>query len=541
MPAVRTLEELLDVPEFGCEIATRVPSDRLRRPLSGAHSIDLARPGAWLEEGWVMLSTCGNLGADDPGAQRDLIAELNRRGVMGLGFGVGVFHDRVPPALLAAATEREFPVFEVPFGTPFRHIISSVHRGAGGDDPGSANRMVTMQLFLVDALSEPDPTTVILSRLSSLIDMDAGIAGANGGLRPFGSLPGRLDEVGRRKIAELLDRPPSDVVVLLETGEMRGFAVPIAATVGDEGRWLVLMGGRGRSPTSLAKHVARLAASVLAAVTRLDRGQRLREAADRRAVFDSLTGDATGHEERLASRHAESAGIRLDQGVCAIAIVGRAGKPLPRHYFTRLDAAFAASSTPFVGSGTVNRVRGILGAEGSVDALRAVALPLADDVTIGVGRAVRSVGDLNRSLADAAVAARVHVAAGQEPIVSYEEIDLVTACISELPLERLGSKIERAIRDLRESEAVYETLLCYFEHHLDVGRTARALRMHPNTIRYRLARVEERIGGSLRDPSTIVALHLAVLLDRSDRLAGPLVPTQIGPQPFGVSTAPDQS
>lgn len=527
-PAVRTLGELLDVAEFGCSVASWTSPDRLGTELAGAHSIDLAQPGAWLEAGWLMLSTCGNLMAGDVVAQRELIAELDGCGVAGLGVGVGVFHDEIPSPLLEEAAARDFPVFEIPHGTPFRDIISSVHRGISNDDSWRANRMITMQAFLVDALVERDPTEVILRRLTALVGMDAGIAGRRGDLLPPGSLPGRLDETRRREIVRVLDRPSSGAMVALEVGGFSGFAVPISEISGSESRWLVLMHGRERSTNPLARPGAQLAVSVLAAVARLDRVQRLREAAGRRAVFDTLLGGRQNHEERLAACQAESAGLRVCDGVAAIAIAARGGRPLPAGLFAELDSAFAQAAIPFVGSMVGGQVRGVLATEETFDALRAIALPLAGDVVIGIGRTVRSVAELHRSLTDATVAARAYVPADREPIVPYEEIDLVTACLHELPLDRLGPKIEATIRDLRSSETVYQTMLCYFEHNLDAVQTAKVLRMHPNTIRHRLAQVEKTIGNSLRDPSTIVALHLAMLLERSaDPTAPPSVPRAV--------------
>ncbi len=45
--------------------------------------------------------------------------ELADHQLAGLGFGVGFGHREVPAALMQAATEREFPVFEVPYEVPF--------------------------------------------------------------------------------------------------------------------------------------------------------------------------------------------------------------------------------------------------------------------------------------------------------------------------------------------------------------------------------------------------------------------------------------
>ena len=45
---------------------------------------------------------------------------------------------------------------------------------------------------------------------------------------------------------------------------------------------------------------------------------------------------------------------------------------------------------------------------------------------------------------------------------------------------------------------------------------ARALRIHPNSLRYRLGRIEELTGRSLREPATIATLHLALLASAAD-------------------------
>ena len=43
-----------------------------------------------------------------------------------------------------------------------------------------------------------------------------------------------------------------------------------------------------------------------------------------------------------------------------------------------------------------------------------------------------------------------------------------------------------------------------------INATAEAMHVHPNTLRYRLGRVEKLLGRSLRQPATIAELTLAL-------------------------------
>jgi purine catabolism regulator len=49
---------------------------------------------------------------------------------------------------------------------------------------------------------------------------------------------------------------------------------------------------------------------------------------------------------------------------------------------------------------------------------------------------------------------------------------------------------------------------------MDIQSTARSMHLHPNSIRYRLSRVEALLGRSMSDPETIALLYLAL----NDRL-----------------------
>ena len=59
-----------------------------------------------------------------------------------------------------------------------------------------------------------------------------------------------------------------------------------------------------------------------------------------------------------------------------------------------------------------------------------------------------------------------------------------------------------------------DTLTAYFEHGQSLEATARALFVHPNTVRYRLRQAAELTGLSATDPREALTLQLALVLGR---------------------------
>ena len=86
-------------------------------PVRWVHISELADPTPWLSGGELLLTT--GLALDTAERQREFIATLADHGLAGVGLGTGFTHDTVPPALVEAARERGFPLFEVPYELPF--------------------------------------------------------------------------------------------------------------------------------------------------------------------------------------------------------------------------------------------------------------------------------------------------------------------------------------------------------------------------------------------------------------------------------------
>ncbi len=134
------------------------------------------------------------------------------------------------------------------------------------------------------------------------------------------------------------------------------------------------------------------------------------------------------------------------------------------------------------------------------------------------GRPVDHLTEAHHSLRDAELAIE---RLGYEPgrlLLAFEDFDLGTLLVSEAPMERIDPKVEELLAPLRAHPLLLDAIEAYFEHEMDITRTAQALCLHPNTLRYRLGRLEQLLDLSLKQPSAIAALYIAMMArERSPR------------------------
>ena len=70
---------------------------------------------------------------------------LSNSGVAGLGFGVGVRYAAIPAPIVAACSERKFPLLEVPLPTPFIAITQAVARRIAQQEVATLQQALTYQ------------------------------------------------------------------------------------------------------------------------------------------------------------------------------------------------------------------------------------------------------------------------------------------------------------------------------------------------------------------------------------------------------------
>jgi Purine catabolism regulatory protein-like family/PucR C-terminal helix-turn-helix domain/GGDEF-like domain len=471
------LADLLAEETFGLELLT----GGSQAPVRGAHAVEVDAPARWLAADWVMLTTGVRLRGNVE-AQRALVPQLQDSGVSALGFGVGLGFKRVPPALVEVASENGFPVFAVPYETPFREIIHYIDSTLSDGDEHVFRRLTALQRYLVDALRTPQPERAMVERLAKFLDASV-------------VLLGDPDCVaGKPPPAALLAQVDGQGLIELEVDGWHAVATPV---VTDDERWLVLASQRPGFISKLAKPAAEATAPLLAALTRLGDVVRDQEQAVKGALLAEALEPVAARDVPPLSARAAAFGIDFTQPARLVIVRGVAAGDLAArldaHHISHLVQRREDSLTALV-QGADADVLAALGELGGA---------------IGVGRAVGGLVDLRHSLRDAELAAS-HCRGG---IVRFEDFDLGTFMVSEIPPDRLGPKVDEILSVLRANPPLHEALRAYFDHDLDIAATAASLHMHRNSLRYRLARVEQVLGRSLKQPSTVAAVYIALVAE----------------------------
>lgn len=134
-------------------------------------------------------------------------------------------------------------------------------------------------------------------------------------------------------------------------------------------------------------------------------------------------------------------------------------------------------------------------------------------VQVGVGRKYDQPSELFRSYQEAKVAVKLSaLLKGKGAITYFRDLGVERILYSHDKQELLEfyreilSELET--QDKQKNELV-ETLENYLSHHCDLKATANALFLHPNSLRYRLKRIEEILDVDIEDFDTIVSLVIA--------------------------------
>jgi purine catabolism regulator len=494
-----TLGDLLDSDELGLKLVAG-GADASTRALRGAHCVELLHPAGELDREWLLLTTGLQLG-DSVGMNEEFVIELAEAGVAGMGFALGPVHGRIPAGIVTTAERIGFPVFTVPSGTPLRHVASTVFQAIACSDVRASRRLASIQRSLIGSLADDQPRQRLLRMLASQCGAQVGLVGARGQL-DFQTTPLPAEVIGH-----CLARG-SEAIRYFDIAGHYGFALPVVENGARACEWLVLTWPARRSVPALAEPAARMAAPLLGAISRLSHAERNMAREVRRGAFETLLEPDGGDNSRSLDARCRACGIKLSGGVRVVAITEGAERVVGS-WLDEFEGALERTRTPFMVAEKGDAIAVLLPAAVSDRFITDTLLALGPKLLAGVGRAVSDGPAVASSWADAELAVKTQTRCSSASITRYDDLGLDAVLLNEIRIDRLLPKIRQLVKPLAENPAICETLVAYLRHDQDVGRTARALNVHPNSVRYRLTRAELLLGVSIRASSTIVALHLA--------------------------------
>ena len=481
------LADVLADPQLSLRLADGDPA-ALNQTVRWCAVTELADPRPFLSGGELILTT--GLSQLDEATQRQFVSRVADGRAVGLGFGIGLTHDRIPPATLAEAREHRLPVLEIPYSTPFIAVDRFV-----------ADRVLEEQYGrFADLLDEHD--TLARALLSG-----RGLGALIGSLHQILGAPAMVVDVYGRVLATTPASaawPVEQILFAARNGHPGDTPLAIPVSVEDN----VVAYLCCRRPRRSAE-VVPYAVSLVG----LELARRQAELAGKRRlagqVLEDLVRGTIGGSE--AERRLAPFGIRpADEHALLVATAeSDLGKRL-------------VASPPMSGATTAVLEDCLIAVLEPGQSTREAALLLQDylnrhgsEVRVGIGGWYAGMTGLRWSYYEA------HEAMNRGPGINEREQMTLSGLLvasEDVPLRDLAREMLRPLRDFdaAHSGALVATLRAYLDADGSVAAVATRLIVHRNTVRYRLEQIERLTGRSLARTADRVQLWLA--LSASDLL-----------------------
>lgn len=423
------------------------------------------------------------------------------------------------PALESVGT----PVLEVPQATRFADVIDTISRFHATPDSARFHRLLTMQQSLVASMGIDDPQSALVKKLAKLAGGSVGIIRISGDVvQSEGILPFHLlnQEIGGSP------HPETEI----NTAGWNALAIRLGQDSSRPPQWLIVGARREQFIDPFVRAAARVTASLLNAIERMDHIATHQARAVRSSILKQLL-EAQPHENiAVLAERVTSLGFTFTQEVriLDVSVFGTSRTTAQRTPLVdRIHQAFDTERSVLLVTGTHASATVLVEARPSIRN-EAINKLLAQDagLLIGVGRALTHVRDVPVSYHDAVLAAQHASRLGNSRLGSYDDFNFATRLLAHVGIDRINEWSSSILGPLRSKPLLMETVEAYFEAELDVMAAAKALHIHHNTMRYRLTKVEELVGGSMRSPEIIASIQMALMSDRAGQKAHSVRPAE---------------
>lgn len=517
------LHDLLDAPQLGIR-AVLTTDEALKRPVAGTFTTDLLEPGRYLARDQLVLTgLVWRRGAED---SETFVSALAASGVTALLAGEGLY-GYVPDDVIAACRRHDVALFAVPADVSFGSITAHLANTLAGDRVARLTAGLARQRQQLTEVYRGQLLDELIARSSSELGLPVRVLTATG--RSAASAePLSLTEVERVVRAGLTARRSPVTVPDAQGGVLSVFAVSGVEEHRAASWFVVVSGDWNEWQPSLLDAITELTGVV--GLYRLQRDAALD--ADW-ALADRLLALVEEDSEQPET------GVYLRQ-------LGLGGAGRCAVIAARFDGDDSAGLARWLVTDAASHLgRAVVGrdAEGSVVAIVPLdateAIPTGADPLAVVTSALRRAGaGLTGSVLRVGTSASSSLSAlggalrsarygmllpgdpGDSSPVRINDAGEVTSAVQLLtavPDHLRAVFVELVLGRLVEHDARYNSqLVATLAAFLDCGgswvRTAEQTHLHLNTVRYRIARVEELTQRDLSDTSDRADLFLALQL-----------------------------
>ncbi|TDD87059.1 PucR family transcriptional regulator [Saccharopolyspora karakumensis] len=498
-----SLSGLTDIDPAGTRLVTALPSveDRLIR------SVQLVTPGEAVEHtdaSTLLVILPGSQTDDQLSAISALLAEADSASI------ACWLPDSVNDEQIRRLLGRH-AILRLGADIDATTFVSDAVRALRPAEQVTTQRLASLQRSMTQALNEPEPLKALTLRLAKACNAVAAIIGAQGELETSsGPLPLSL------LLKELKGVADGSRPFALEG--WRGIAVRVTPDELPAG-WFLIASRRLSFPDPYAIAAAHIAASLAETHLRVELLIRRQERAVRSSFLEQLLSLRRQRENPELSGKLSALGLDFEGREVRVFSLGFASsrgsddhEALLETLYKHMDVELTRLRIPHL---LTARNTGIVAlAQLDVETAAQAAFKigaLRQGMLLGVGRMVESIDEIADSHNDSVLAIRTLRGPGRTTsMMSYDDFDFAMRLFSDAGLDRMGRWATEMLEPLADQHILLEGLKHYFEHGFNIIAAAKSLKIHHNTLRYRLTRVEEVLQISLRDPAAVSSLFLAL-------------------------------
>lgn len=433
-------------------------------------------PQRFLNGGELVLTTGMRL--KSAAEQRRFVRQVQRAGAVGIGFGIGLTHEAVPPALIAEANRWGLPLVEVAYETPFIAIGKLVADSQSADHYANLERLIAGHQILARALLTGGGLGELLKQLGSMLRTDVVLTQFSAQLYN----------------SSLLNTAPS-------AEGWSSYPIPTgrrdACTL-----WLK----QPFTDTGIISYAQNLISVELNNMVKQRQSQR---AMAGQVLDDVIHGTLETIE---AARRLAGVGINSTRKNVVLLAESKA------HHKQLVSIALPQGLDGGVSAVVGKDLIAVINDDGG--SATALAKRLSDHLleagihaVVGIGGAYTKPNGLRWSYFEA----RDALAHGL-PVNEPERLSLTSLLLAseDVPLADMASESLTPLRkfDAAHGAELVATLESYLNHNGSVAAVAEALTLHRNTVRYRLAQITELTGYDPAQTQDRVQLWLALAVQR---------------------------